>query len=41
MEEYISSNQVSSSDLDDNDYEYLISRLKRIKEIIALLEDNF
>ena len=41
MEEYISSNQVSSSDLDDNDYEHLISRLKRIKEIIALMEDNF
>ena len=40
MDKNISSSQCSNSDFDDNEYEYLIFRLRKIKEIISLLEDN-
>ena len=45
MDEYIysnsKSNSNSNSDFQDTDYEYLISRLKKIKANITLLENFF
>ena len=41
MEENSYTKSNSSSDFNDNDYEYLISRLKKIKENISFLEDFF
>ena len=41
MEERLSSKQNSTSNFDDKEYEYLISRLQNIKQLISLLEDNF
>ena len=41
MEERLSSKPTSTSNFDDKEYEYLISRLQKIKQLISLLEDNF
>jgi len=45
MEDKIPSEKISSSNLGDskkfNDYQLLLSRLKEIKELISILENNF